>query len=566
MTTRNQSALNAVEEARIAAENARLEVIRRQHSLLQDRIDTQAQHFVNMCKRPRTLHGAARLIDQAVGADNGWHTTPNNELRSAVAPKLRNIPTLTQRPDDGRWIMKWQYPKQSKKHFHQATAQVTDIRDSRSYKRNVDSELEARMFYLTRWCELDPSMPRRVVLLRMQAAELARRETSSKRAREENRGEHGVGRNDDEDVNEPEPDPVYNDNEDDGTPELIYSDEDSSDDDSDYEEQEVSTHSQKRTRPTPVCTQMLKDNIIILSNAFNKDKYDNLLLNRSDLSPVVGELSAAQHAQVRRQVQCLCTLYRAKALNEGATWEYCYKKMLIWLTFHIDKRTVQKYREEYESQGKFFVSENGKWERPRLVSERSFSTRLKQFCRTEQKTLSVHKVQDYINKTLLRLKCGTDGEDDSEISDPDDVFMFSDDQLKHFGISRTADDLGPADKRQQPGQLKPGDTQHFAFQAIDPPPFYAPDLQTTDYVGKAKGIKQILWERGLWKENMTMKGSKNAMTGAVIKPSAKEALADCLDFSNEKTMLMEMVEGRGHVLMMTPICHPESKFLVTLDK
>ena len=144
MTTRNQSASNAVEEARIAAENARLEVIREQHSLLQDRIDTQAKHFVKMCGKSRTLNDAARLIDQAVGADNGWRTTPNNERKSAVAPKLRNVPTLTQRPDDGTWRMRWQELRKSKRHFHEATAKVTSIIDDST--RNIVSELEARIF------------------------------------------------------------------------------------------------------------------------------------------------------------------------------------------------------------------------------------------------------------------------------------------------------------------------------------------------------------------------------------------------------------------------------------
>ena len=66
-------------------------------------------------------------------------------------------------------------------------------------------------------------------------------------------------------------------------------------------------------------------------------------------------------------------------------------------------------------------------------------------------------------------------------------------------------------------KLKPGDTQYFFFRESDPPPWYKPDAPKYDrptskhdkagnpiidegYVDKPKGMKQVLWERGLWKE------------------------------------------------------------------
>ena len=52
-------------------------------------------------------------------------------------------------------------------------------------------------------------------------------------------------------------------------------------------------------------------------------------------------------------------------------------------------------------------------------------------------------------------------------------------------------------------QLKKGDVQHMVFQENDPPPFYRPCMRPADYVGKPKGIKQILFERGLFVEGMT---------------------------------------------------------------
>lgn len=48
--------------------------------------------------------------------------------------------------------------------------------------------------------------------------------------------------------------------------------------------------------------------------------------------------------------------------------------------------------------------------------------------------------------------------------------------------------------------LKVGDIQHFAYRAGDPPPHFEPNV--TEYIGKAKGKRQILWERGLWKVGM----------------------------------------------------------------
>ncbi len=40
----------------------------------------------------------------------------------------------------------------------------------------------------------------------------------------------------------------------------------------------------------------------------------------------------------------------------------------------------------------------------------------------------------------------------------------------------------------------------MVFQPGDPPPFYVPNA--VDYVGKNKGILQILYERGLYVEGM----------------------------------------------------------------
>lgn len=126
-------------------------------------------------------------------------------------------------------------------------------------------------------------------------------------------------------------------------------------------------------------------------------------------------------------------------------------------------------------------------------------------------------------------------------------------------------------------KLKPGDVQHATFQAGDPPPFYDLDAEpkskkrgrkvkgpsvgkgkntwvsepTIGYEGKPKGIRQMLWERGLWEGGMT--GRADPKTGK----NCYTVLGSCPDFRAEKSALQHVVESRGHILIMSPKCHPE---------
>eukprot|EP00732_Lithocolla_globosa_P002572 Lithocolla_globosa_v1_NODE_1727_length_2377_cov_16.907407.p2 type:complete len:243 gc:universal NODE_1727_length_2377_cov_16.907407:1199-471(-) len=74
------------------------------------------------------------------------------------------------------------------------------------------------------------------------------------------------------------------------------------------------------------------------------------------------------------------------------------------------------------------------------------------------------------------------------------------------------------------------------------------------YIGKPKGKKQILWERGLWVEGM-----KGPVKGKPLDPALNmdEVLRSCRDFREEKSALQALVEGRGHILIMSPKCSPE---------
>jgi hypothetical protein len=62
---------------------------------------------------------------------------------------------------------------------------------------------------------------------------------------------------------------------------------------------------------------------------------------------------------------------------------------------------------------------------------------------------------------------------------------------------------------------------------------------------------------GAWavEGSMTMKGSKNAMTSAVIKPSAGRLLV--FELFRENDTNGDGGRTLGHVDDMTPICHPE---------
>ena len=107
-------------------------------------------------------------------------------------------------------------------------------------------------------------------------------------------------------------------------------------------------------------------------------------------------------------------------------------------------------------------------------------------------------------------------------------------------------------------KLKVGDVQHFAFTADDLPPFDEPlslpqDSESTKngvtklvpgYVGKQKGLRQVLMERGLH-----VRGMKVAELRAV--------LALCWDFKHEECALEDLVHILGDIVFFSPKAHPE---------
>ena len=113
--------------------------------------------------------------------------------------------------------------------------------------------------------------------------------------------------------------------------------------------------------------------------------------------------------------------------------------------------------------------------------------------------------------------------------------------------------------------LQVDDWQHFEFTELDTPPFDDLNCKIEDYVGKPKGIKQVLFERGLYKKGMRGSLTQKQISEWVAKNKelpdatldAPLVLSQCEDFANEIGALQAIVEARGHILILSPKCHPE---------
>lgn len=114
----------------------------------------------------------------------------------------------------------------------------------------------------------------------------------------------------------------------------------------------------------------------------------------------------------------------------------------------------------------------------------------------------------------------------------------------------------PAGTTHKDCRLQVGQVQQFTFQPGDPPPFYDLDcpadsiadnsgaIMKQGYVGQPKGLKQVLWERGLWEHGLTLE-------------RAKALLAECEDFKTEPSSLQQLLQKPGDLLIMSPKGHPE---------
>jgi hypothetical protein len=103
----------------------------------------------------------------------------------------------------------------------------------------------------------------------------------------------------------------------------------------------------------------------------------------------------------------------------------------------------------------------------------------------------------------------------------------------------------------------------------EPSPSRFPEIDETmvirGYVGQAKGVQQVLWERGLWRDKMIMTKNQSDLNKLILARkglpdpdfNADAILGSCPDFQGEKSALSEVVETRGHILLLSVKCHPE---------
>jgi len=122
--------------------------------------------------------------------------------------------------------------------------------------------------------------------------------------------------------------------------------------------------------------------------------------------------------------------------------------------------------------------------------------------------------------------------------------------------------VGPQEKR----KIQVDEMQHFFFRTgeengtgvDDPPPWYAPNVSASEYLGQAKGLKQVLWERGLWVDGMVRAvGEDDDEPQRSQSMSMTHVLSECEDFRNEVTLLEEIAWRRGHIVLFTPKGHCE---------
>ena len=118
------------------------------------------------------------------------------------------------------------------------------------------------------------------------------------------------------------------------------------------------------------------------------------------------------------------------------------------------------------------------------------------------------------------------------------------------------------------------DDQKYTFKKGDA-------VKGTPLVGEAKGMRRVLWERGLWTEGLKAECVKqkrkegeeeNEEEHEVVKHAAQGAedhgqccatmlISQQHDFQEQKCWLEEIIKARGHEIIFLPKFHPELNFI-----
>ena len=80
-------------------------------------------------------------------------------------------------------------------------------------------------------------------------------------------------------------------------------------------------------------------------------------------------------------------------------------------------------------------------------------------------------------------------------------------------------------------------------------------------MGEAKGLLQVLWERGFINENervnkyYTISGSKDQYGNIIENTSIVSLMEQCFEFVNKETLLQEKLQTLGISVHRSPKCH-----------
>jgi hypothetical protein len=86
------------------------------------------------------------------------------------------------------------------------------------------------------------------------------------------------------------------------------------------------------------------------------------------------------------------------------------------------------------------------------------------------------------------------------------------------------------------------------------------------YGHKNKGIKQILWQRGIKiPRDATADDKIDEITGAILIEGLRTILGKCKDFKCEKPVIARILHDRGHICEFSPKCHPELAGVVGVE-
>ena len=76
------------------------------------------------------------------------------------------------------------------------------------------------------------------------------------------------------------------------------------------------------------------------------------------------------------------------------------------------------------------------------------------------------------------------------------------------------------------------------------------------YLGRPKGMKQVIWERGKWVFGMVGKIAEDDIRGRTDSLSTEAVLMKCTDFSGETKAMEHLVQSRGHLVDFKPTYWP----------